>query len=211
MTVRLPSFSKIKCPQLNKIAESPGFVLASGSPRRKSILTELGLSFTIQVSHIEEIINLDFSPSDLAVDLARQKVLSVTHNGSKVYLGCDTIVVLGREILTKPTDEVDALRILRTLAGNTHSVFTGLALYDSKSKQCLTGYDESRVTFNPWDDDKLREYIATGEPMDKAGAYGIQGMGRFLVDTVEGNIDNVIGLPLGILEHLAGKYRETYA
>lgn len=211
MTVRLPSFSKIKCPQLNQIAKSPGLVLASGSPRRKSILTELGLAFTIQVSNIEEVINPDLAPADLAVDLARQKVLSVSHNGGKVYLGCDTIVVLDSLVLTKPVDEADALQILRKLAGNTHSVFTGLALFDSRLPTCLTGYDESRVTFNNWGDEKLLEYIGTGEPMDKAGAYGIQGMGRFLVDTVEGNIDNVIGLPLGVLEHLAGKYRETYA
>jgi len=211
MTVRLPSFSKMKCPQLNKIAEKTGFVLASGSPRRKTILEELGISFNIQISQLDEKIPPGLSPSEIAVDLARQKVLSVSHDNPKVYLGADTIVVYDSQILTKPKDQTDALHILTTLSGNTHSVFTGLTLFDSKSETCFTGYEESRVTFNKWDEAKLTEYIATGEPMDKAGAYGIQGMGRFLVDSVKGNIDNVIGLPLCVLEKLAERYWEMYA
>ncbi len=211
MTVRLPSFSKMNCLQLSKIAEKTGFVLASGSPRRKTILEEIGISFDIQVSQLDEKIPPGLPPDEIAVDLARQKVLSVAHDSPKVYLGADTIVVYNNRILTKPTDQADALHILTTLSGNTHSVFTGLALYDSQSKTCLNGFEESKVTFNGWDEEKLVEYIATGEPMDKAGAYGIQGMGRFLVDSVQGNIDNVIGLPLGVLEQLADRYWEMYA
>ncbi|MCK5125034.1 MAG: septum formation protein Maf [candidate division Zixibacteria bacterium] len=210
MTVRLPSFSKTQCPNLRKITESPGLVLASGSPRRKTILTEIGLRFDIQISNIEEKHDAYLPSGELATDLARQKAMAVSHDGERVYLGCDTIVVFDGQLLNKPTDEKDALRILITLAGNTHSVFTGMALYDSRSNNYLSGCEESRVTFNSWDTDRLKEYISTGEPMDKAGAYGIQGMGRFLVDTVEGNIDNVIGLPLGILETLARKYWEMY-
>ena len=123
----------------------------------------------------------------------------------------DTIVVLNDEILTKPKNENDALRILKTLSGQTHSVYTGLALYDGKTNQCHTGMEESRVKFNRVSDEKILQYIATGEPLDKAGAYGIQGMGRFLVDTVEGNIDNVVGLPMGELERIAGIFWKTYA
>lgn len=210
MTVRLPSFSTMTCPELDRLARSPGLVLASGSPRRKTILTELGLMFDIQVSDIEENFDGDLPPDQTTIDLARRKALSVSHDGERAYLGCDTIVVYQGQILNKPMDKEDALRILTILSGQTHSVFTGLALFDSRDKRCLTGVDESRVTFNAWDSDRLREYIETGEPMDKAGAYGIQGMGRFLVDTVQGNIDTVIGLPLGVLEKLAQEYWEKY-
>lgn len=211
MTVRLPSFSKMNLPQLRELARHPGLVLASGSPRRRKILEEIGIDFEVVVPQIDEEDDGNGRPEELAVKLADRKVLSVDHDERRFYLGCDTIVVYDRKVLMKPRDEDDALRILTILSGRTHSVFTGLALYDSRSRQGLTGVEESRVKFNPWPEAKLREYIATGEPLDKAGAYGIQGMGRFLVDTVEGNIDNVIGLPLSTLEYLASQCRGRYA
>lgn len=197
-------------PNLSRLADEVGLVLVSGSPRRKKILTEAGIRFEIIIPEVEEKLISGISPDEQAMNLARQKVMSVPKDGQRVYLGCDTIVVLNDEILTKPIDEADAARILKKLSGNRHSVFSGLALHDSRLDYCHQAFEESRVYFNHLDDDRLAEYIATGEPLDKAGAYGIQGMGGFLVDSVEGNIDNVVGLPMGSLEQLATRYWERY-
>lgn len=210
MTVQLPSFSKMICPELQRLSETVDLVLASGSPRRKHILNELSLKFDVIIPNIEEEVDPLVKPEKLVVDLACQKVLSLNHNPNRSYLSCDTIVVYENDILTKPIDKNDALRILKVLSGQTHLVFTGLVLLDGQSGKYLKDVEESRVTFNKWNEEKIREYVDTGEPMDKAGAYGIQGMGRFLVDTVEGNIDNVIGLPLVTLEKMAKKFLELY-
>lgn len=208
--VRLPSYSRTNLPNLRRLAEMVGLVLVSGSPRRKKILTDAGIPFEIVVPVVEEKLTPGLPPDRQAIDLARQKVMSVPKKKNKAYLGCDTIVVLEGEILTKPTDETDAERILKKLSGNRHSVFSGLALYDSRHEIWYEAFEESRVLFNHLDETDLAEYIATGEPLDKAGAYGIQGMGGFLVDSVQGNIDNVVGLPMGSLEQLAARYWERY-
>jgi len=210
MTVRLPSFSRMTLPHLNRLADTVGLVLVSASPRRRQILTEAGIRFEAIVPATEEQVIPDLSSAQLAVELARQKAASIALDGRRVYLGCDTIVVFEDHILNKPVDAPDAMRMLKILSGQTHSVFTGLALYDSRTARCHCGHEESRVRFNHLAEDDLRRYIATGEPLDKAGAYGIQGMGRFLVDTVEGSIDNVVGLPMNELERLAGVLFETY-
>jgi septum formation protein len=190
-------------PHLRRLADNPGLVLVSGSPRRKHILTEAGLRFEIIVPAVDEHIRPELPPEMQAMDLAGQKVKSIEPDGHRAYLGCDTLVVLNGEILTKPVDEDDAYRILNKLSGNCHSVFTGLVLFDSQHDRWHQMYEKSRVCFNRFDDEAVRAYIATGEPLDKAGAYGIQGMGGFLVDSVEGNIDNVVGLPMTALERLA--------
>jgi len=210
MTVRLPSFSKMNLPHLRRLADRSGLVLVSGSPRRKRILTEAGIPFKIITPQVDEHIRPELPPEMLAMDLAVQKVKSIEHGGRRAYLGCDTIVALDREILTKPVDEDDAFRILKKLSGNNHSVYTGLALYDAGRDRWYQLHEESRVRFNTLTDDDVRRYIATGEPLDKAGAYGIQGMGGFLVDSVEGNVDNVVGLPMSALERIASRYWETY-
>lgn len=198
-------------PKLKRLAEDIGLVLASGSPRRRMILSEAGIPFEVTKPDVAETPIPGLSPDRQAMELARQKIMAIDRQNPKAYLCCDTIVVFGNEILTKPKDEVDALRILRVLSGQIHSVFTGLILCDSRNDRFYRGFDESRVRFNEVNDEELNNYIATGEPLDKAGAYGIQGMGRFLVDTVEGNIDNVVGLPMGELERLAGLFLESYA
>jgi septum formation protein len=162
------------------------------------------------IPDVEEKLQPGLAPDRQAKDLARQKVLSIPADNHRVYLGCDTIVVLDGEILTKPVDAADAVRILKKLSGNRHSVFSGLALYDSRFDLVYDVVEESRVLFNHLSDADLSDYITTGEPLDKAGAYGIQGMGRFLVDSVEGNIDNVVGLPMGALERLAARYWKKY-
>ncbi len=210
MTVRLPSFSKMKIPQLKRLSEMPGLVLASGSPRRQQILTECGLEFDISIPDIDEKSISGDTPERLVVLLAEKKTRAVEHDKLKAYLGCDTIVVYEGKILNKPIDQADAAQMLKILSSHTHSVFSGLALYDSQLDTCHTSVEESRVTFNEVSNAQIADYIATGEPDDKAGAYGIQGMGRFLVDTVVGNIDNVIGLPVAALERIAGQYLEKY-
>ena len=208
--VRLPSFSRMNLPNLSRLADTAGLVLVSGSPRRREILTEAGIPFEVMAPQVEEKLRPGLPPGQQAMHLACQKVMSVPKEGRRAYLGCDTIVVLDNEILTKPKDEADAAKILRKLSGQRHSVFSGLALYDNRLDFCHQTFEESRVIFNHLEEVDLAEYIATGEPMDKAGAYGIQGMGRFLVDSVEGTIDNVVGLPMDSLELLAGRYWERY-
>lgn len=211
MMVRLPSFSTMNLPHLRRLGASAGLVLASGSPRRRSILREAGVAFEITVPDCDENIIPDLTPADLAVRLAYHKVLSVPRDGVRAYLGCDTIVVYNDTVLNKPADAADAMRMLRLLSGRWHSVFTGLALCDSRKNLFFKTVEESRVRFNPLSDEQLISYIATGEPLDKAGAYGIQGMGGILVDSVEGNIDNVVGLPIAALERLAEQYWDNYA
>ncbi len=210
MMVRLPSYSKTNLPQLSRLAETVGLVLVSGSPRRKKILTEAGIPFEVIVPEIEEKIRPGLPPERQAIELARQKVTAVARDNRRAYLACDTIVVLDGEILTKPEDATDALRILKKLSGRQHSVYSGLVLHDSRLNSFHEAFEESRVKFNDLRESDLTAYIATGEPLDKAGAYGIQGMGGFLVDSVRGNIDNVVGLPMGALETLAVCYWEKY-
>lgn len=206
MTVRLPSFSTMTLPNLRRLADRVGLVLASASPRRRDILHQAGIPFEVVVPSADETVSPELAPERLAMALARRKAESVAKDGRRAYLGGDTIVVYDRHILNKPQDADDAMRMLTFLSGKTHSVFTGLALYDSVRDLCHCGVEESRVTFNRLDETTLAGYIATGEPLDKAGAYGIQGMGRFLVDSIEGNIDNVIGLPMGELERIAEQF-----
>lgn len=207
---RLPLFSKMTFPHLERLAATIGLVLVSGSPRRKRILTDAGIPFEIVVPGIDEVIRPHPEPGELAMDLARQKVASVPHDGRRAYLGCDTIVVYRKKILTKPVDAADARRMLTMLSGKRHSVFSGVVLYDSKHNLWYQDFEESRVRFNHLTDRQLTDYLATGEPLDKAGAYGVQGMGGFLVDSVVGNVDNVVGLPMNAVERLAGRYRERY-
>lgn len=154
----------------------------------------LGIAVVVTPSHIPEEILPGESPMAYSVRLAREKAISVA--GSLV-LGADTIVVVGNEVLEKPADEAHALAILRKLQGRTHQVITSVALRSGSRTAVLT--DTTDVTFRPAADEVLRAYIATGEPMDKAGAYGIQGFGAALVERVEGDFFGVMGLPLRLV------------
>jgi len=145
------------------------------------------------------------TPLDFARRLAEQKALAVSREvgGTAVVLGCDTVVILDNQILQKPEDERQAFQTLSRLSNREHIVCTALALV-SETEIAASGHELTRVLFNRVSAEQINEYIATGEPMDKAGAYGIQGMGAFLVDRIEGNLDNVIGLPRKLLDELAG-------
>ena len=180
--------------------------LASSSPRRRQLLEMLGIAIRVVPANIPEVRR----PMETAVDyverLARDKAMSVP--GSLV-LGADTTVVIRDEVLEKPADVAEALRMLKKLQGRTHQVVTSVALVADESLQQAT--DVTNVVFRRVSDDFLQAYVATGEPMDKAGAYGIQGFGAALVERVEGDFFSVMGLPirlvLDLLERAGHAYR----
>ncbi len=190
---------------IRKLAARHGLVLGSRSPRRVELLTEMGIRFEQMVSTVDEQQLPGEDPFMYAERLAREKALWVSNrcDPRRVVLGCDTVVVLDGEIMDKPTSETDALETLLRLSGNTHTVATALALVRGR-KVLASGHEKTTVVFNAVSARRIEEYIRTGEPMDKAGAYGIQGMGAFLVDRIEGNLDTVIGLPRNLLDGLAG-------
>lgn len=168
-------------------------ILASASPRRREMLTLMGYDFTVKPSLAEENIG-HCAPGEYVSRLARIKAAAVAEeNPGCCVLGSDTIVYLDGEILGKPRDEEDAFRILSTLSGRTHTVFTGVAIMAGDKETIF--YDKAEVTFKTLEPDEIHDYIATGEPMDKAGAYGIQGPATVLVEKIDGCYFTVIGLP----------------
>jgi septum formation protein len=180
-------------------------VLASSSPRRRQLLEMLGLTVEVRPPHIVEERRADESPRDYVERLAREKAAAVPGN---LVLAADTTVVVDNEVLEKPADEADALRMLERLAGRTHEVITAVALRTDGGTRQAT--DVTRVTFRAADQALLRDYIATGEPMDKAGAYGIQGYGAALVEGIEGDFFGVMGLPLRLVLDLLAQAGHPY-
>jgi septum formation protein len=179
-------------------------VLASGSPRRRAFLEQLGLAFTVTPAELDERVLPGELPAAYVERLAREKAQAVAgrHPGARV-LAADTTVVLEDEILGKPADAAEALSMLRGLCGRTHRVLTGVALAGEALRARVV---ETRVVFREASEAELSWYVATGEPLDKAGAYGLQGIGGFLVRRIEGSHSNVIGLPLAeTLELLAAE------
>jgi septum formation protein len=172
-------------------------ILASSSPRRRLLLDMLRIEFEVRPSNIPEIRQPGETPVGYTERLAREKAQSVA--GSLV-LGADTTVVLEDHVFEKPADAGDALRMLRRLQGRTHQVITSVALVAGGVVRQAT--DITAVTFRPCDDDFLRAYIATGEPMDKAGSYGIQGYGAALVERIDGDFFGVMGLPVRLVLRL---------
>ena len=176
---------------------APPLVLASGSPRRRELLAQMGLPFEVAVSDVPETLDPSLAPEAQAVALAERKARAVAPNvPDALILGADTIVVLDREILGKPADEADAGAMLRRLAGREHQVITGLALIDVASGEVRRAAVETTVHMRPLTDEDIAAYVATGEPADKAGAYAIQGLGNAPVDRIDGCWTNVVGLPL---------------
>ncbi len=180
--------------------------LASTSPRRAELLKVAGIPFrVVPAGEIELAVSsangdLRAHPAEYALKLAEAKAAAVADRlPGDLVLGADTVVVLGGEILEKPADAADAVRILRRLAGRRHRVITGMALQVGQQPQRWTGFEETTVEFLPLAEDAIARYVATGEPFDKAGAYGIQGFGALMVRRVEGCYFNVMGLPLARL------------
>ena len=179
------------------------FILASASPRRKESLEILGLKFEIIVSEAEENLNKNL-PAELYVnELALIKASAVAKNiknrEDAIVIAADTVVYLDGEILEKPKDNEDAFNILKKLSKNTHTVFTGICVMRMKDGYCITKCVKTDVIFKELSDREIRNYISTGEPADKAGAYGIQGKGAVFVEKINGDYNNVVGLPISEL------------
>lgn len=182
-------------------------VLASASPRRRQILEQLNLEFDILQSHIiEEGIEAN-SPEQLAVKLAENKAISVAKKVTdSIVIGADTVVLTDNRILGKPKNEIEAEQMLLSLAGRTHEVITGVAVVETGRNRIESDYEKTLVTMRSLDILKIRSYIKTGESMDKAGAYAIQGYGSLLVTKIEGCYFNVVGLPVVKLSQLLGRF-----
>jgi septum formation protein len=172
-------------------------ILASGSPRRRELLAALGIPFTVVISNEPEPLLEGIAPREQTVQLALRKARSVASGLSEGWvLGADTIVVLEGEILGKPADPADAVAMLQRLRDRDHEVFTGLALVNAATGAEHTMSVPAIVTMRNYDDAEIAAYVATGEPLDKAGAYGIQGLGGELVAGYEGCFNTIVGLPL---------------
>jgi len=176
-------------------------ILASTSPRRVHLLKQIGIMVDVLPSNIEEIFDPTLSPEQNATNLATLKAKDVGKTlDDAIVIGADTIVALGRTLLGKPRDDPDAIRMLETLSGRTHTVYTGFALLDRPSDRCISDVEVTKVTFRELPRREIEEYVASGSPMDKAGAYGIQDdYGAVFVSRIEGCFYNVVGLPLSKL------------
>ncbi len=173
-------------------------ILASSSPRRHELMHLLGIDFEVVASDAEEVINNDLSPIDVAMRLAETKALAVAkENPDKVVLGCDTIVVINNDILGKPKDAEDALTMLSTLSGQLHQVITGCAIVINNETHFV--YDQALVRFKKLSDQEKQDYIETGEPFGKAGAYAIQGFAAKFIEYIEGDYYSIMGLPISKL------------
>jgi septum formation protein len=202
-------------------------VLASASPRRQELLRNAGISFAVQPADIDETPRAGEAPREYAERLAREKALAVWRlRPQDVVLGADTIVVVDEAILGKPADAADAARMLRLLSGRTHRVVTGVCVVEAvgdgplpdangalhvdsrrtayeilrtENRELRTGSETTLVTMNELSDEEIRDYVATGEPMDKAGAYAIQGVASRWIPRIEGDYANVVGLPVALV------------
>lgn len=178
-------------------------ILASASPRRKEILQNTKLKFEVQKSEIEEAVFEEESPESMVVRLAYEKAFDVAQkNRDKLVIGADTIVVLEDEVLGKPKDEEEAFDMIQKLSNKTHRVITGISLIHLKKGIVVNDYQVSYVTFKDLSEDSIKDYINTKESLDKAGGYGIQGYGALLVEGIQGDYFNIVGLPISKLSDL---------
>ncbi len=180
-------------------------ILASASPRRRELLKQAGVEFEVIPAKGEEHTEKD-TPHEAVMELALLKakeVAGVIEDPKAVILGADTVVALEGRILGKPKDREDAVAMLTLLSGNTHSVFTGVALVRKEDGRILNFFEETKVTMYPMSQEEIEAYVNTGEPMDKAGAYGIQGKCAIHIEKIQGDYNNVVGLPIaGIYQRM---------
>ncbi len=168
-------------------------ILASGSPRRLEILTMAGYNCTVIKPDTDE--NIEYSlPEEYVAELSRRKAAEVAKNTNGCIIAADTVVTSGGKILGKPKDEKDAKRMLRSLSGKTHSVFTGFTV--RQGSKSVTEVSETKVLMRLIDEEELSSYVATGDPLDKAGAYGIQCAAGMFIEKIDGDYYTVVGLPL---------------
>lgn len=173
-------------------------ILASASPRRAMLLEQLGLAFEVSASDVEEVFGAHLTPAEVVESLSHQKAsdIAAKRADADLVLGADTIVVHEGRILGKPTGVEEAASMLKGLSGNWHQVFTGYTLIDPKRGRTVSGHTVTEVRFRALSEAEIAAYIATGEPMDKAGAYGIQAIGSLFVAEIRGDYSNVVGLPI---------------
>ncbi|MDI6710546.1 MAG: Maf family protein [Thermoanaerobacterales bacterium] len=189
-------------PERKPVLFSP-LILASSSPRRRELLKGLGLDFTVFACDVDESIDAGGAPAPQVEALALRKARAVAGRlDCGLVIGADTVVVLGGRILGKPADAREAAAMLRDLEGASHEVYTGVAVVEAGSGRAVVDHERTVVRFRSLTEAEIAAYVATGEPLDKAGAYGIQGIGAFLVAGIEGCYTNVVGLPLGRLTEL---------
>lgn len=184
--------------------KEPRIILASESPRRADLLRQIGVEFELAPSQIQERPHPDEAPPEYITRIARAKVIAVAQRFDEgLVIGADTVVVLDGDMLGKPRDKAHARRMLRQLSGRRHAVMTGVALYDIESRREAADFQKTLVKFVRLSDSEIEWYVDTGEPRDKAGAYGIQGLGALFVAEITGNYYNVVGLPIPLVYRLA--------
>lgn len=181
-------------------------ILASTSPRRQELLSNTGLEFESVASDYEEDMSMDLPPHELAKVLSAGKAEAVAKDyADHVVIGADTFVVFQGKLLGKPKSEADAKRMLRAISGQPVSIITGYTIIDTAESKKLSESVETQIFIKPLTDSEIDNYIATGEPMDKAGAFAVQGLGGWIVERIEGDFFSVVGLPVfEILGHLRG-------
>jgi septum formation protein len=184
----------------------PELVLASGSPRRRELLAGLDLAFRVKTGQVDETVDPSLSPGRTVEELALRKARAVAETcGEALVIGADTVVVSGGEILGKPRDPSHAAEMLKKLSGKVHQVVSGIALILVRSGQIqqeLTDHRVTEVTMRPLSARQIDWYVGTGEPLDKAGAYGIQGKGACLIEKIDGCYFNVVGMSLSLLDEM---------
>jgi len=172
-------------------------ILASTSPRRHNLLQQIGLKFEIVPSKYEEDMTLKLPPHELAMVLARGKAFEVAERKkSGIIIGVDTFVVLGKEVIGKPHNKVNAKKTLEKISNKILKIYSGVAIIDAKTKKEIVDYEISKVKIRKISPLEIKKYIATEEPLDKAGALGMQGLGAIFVSKIDGCYSNVVGLPL---------------
>ncbi len=173
-------------------------VLASASPRRRELLENIGLKFEIMADNSDEEFVENEQPFDTVKRLAKQKALNVAGRvqSDAIIIGADTVVSIDGKILGKPKDETEAEEMLSLLSGRRHTVFTGIAVIEKSSSRIVSDFEATNVKFRKLSREEIKEYVKSGEPMDKAGAYGIQNLGALLIEGIDGDYFNVVGLPL---------------
>ncbi|MEK3848822.1 Maf family protein [Paenibacillus sp. FSL R7-0340] len=190
---------------------TPRIILASTSPRRKELLAFLRFPFEVVPSHADESTPESWTPQQIVETLAARKAEAVVNTAAQskeagLVIGSDTIVVLDGSVLGKPADHADAVRMLTALQGRTHRVYTGVACIHTGTGEMLVRHRQTKVTMKPLSQEQIVAYVNTGEPSDKAGAYGIQGMGATLVESIQGCYFNVVGLPLSLLSDMLSDF-----
>ncbi|CEP79384.1 Maf family protein [Paraclostridium sordellii] len=178
-------------------------ILASGSPRRREILANTNAKFDVLTSDVDERIFKFEEPTQLVLRLAFEKCMDIAiNNPESLVIGADTIVVLDNEILGKPKNEDEAFEMLSKLSNREHQVITGMSIVNIESNKKIVDYTISNVKFKNLTDQDIRDYISTGECLDKAGSYGIQGYGALLVKEIQGDYFNIVGLPISKLSDI---------